>query len=163
MNFNNTIQTVSSVTQRAAQAAMEPSLQPMLMPRMEVTVMDFDSPGAFFSAHFNNISQEVTADPAWVSDAGLFDGALQDPILRLMLPPGHMLRCVDEHARKAIFIGTYWGPAVVFQRYSDDAQSLLAQLPTKVEKYGMKFYSYLSIEELQMLLGDSDTPNFGNQ
>lgn len=142
---------------------MELGVRPLPSSQMEVTDMDFDSPGAFFSAHFTRLTQEVLADPAWVTDAGLFDGALRDPLLRLMLPPGNMLRCVDEHARKAIFVGTDWGPAVVFQRYSDDAEALYAQLPQKVEKYGMKFYCCLSTEELRTLLGDATTPNIGNQ
>lgn len=158
-----TIQNLTSASGPAALAALEGGAQLELLPHAGVAAMDYDSPGAFFSAWFDNISQEVTYEPNWTTEDGHFDHALRDPVLQLMLPPGQLLRCLDEHNRKAIFIGTPWGAAVVFQRYSDDPQSLVCQLPKKVEKYGMRFYGYLSLEELQTLLGDDHTPNIGNQ
>jgi hypothetical protein len=133
-----------------------------LLPRSGVSKMDHQSPGTFFNAHYEQITQEVEYKPAWCTEGGHFDYAQFDPVLKAMLPAGAVVRCLDEHNRKVIFVGTDWGLVVVFQRYSDDPESVVCHLPRKLAQNGMKFYGYLSLEELEVLLGSNTSPNIGN-
>lgn len=119
------------------------------------------TPGEFFGAWFERVNYEVNFQPRWLTDDGHFDWALHDQHLHDLLPPGTLARCTDDHGRRVLFVGTDWGPVVVFERYSDEAESLVCQLPAKLKRYGMDFVGYLSLDELHILLGNQHCNNIG--
>lgn len=119
------------------------------------------TPEEFFQSWFKQVNCELIYQPKWLGEDNYFDAALVDPKLHESLPEGAIARCVDEHSRQILFVGTHWGPVAVFQRYSNDASSLVCQLPEALRRHGMAFTGYLSLDELHILLGDEVNGNLG--
>lgn len=85
-----------------------------------------------FSNLFDYIKEEVPFNPDWANGTGYFDGLSRNTKL-LKLENGQRVKAVDEHGRRLIIVGTRLGNCVVFERYSDNANIIVCNLPHQVK------------------------------
>ena len=78
---------------------------------------------------FKKIERTVEFDTGWANGTGYFDGAVR---AKLGLKPGERAKSVDKTGRRIIFVGTRFGNAVFFDRYSpntDSADVVVSNVP----------------------------------
>lgn len=71
----------------------------------------------------------IAFNAAWANGTGYFDGAVAEEI-----EAGEVRQCKDNLGRQLVLIGTPVGTCVVFERYSDNKEKLVCNLPVVVEK-----------------------------
>lgn len=119
------------------------------------------TPGQFFALRYAQIDKVVPYRCDWADEGGYFFGAMHDATLASQLKAGSLACCSDHLNRPMIFVGTDWGVIVVFQRYSGDNDSIVAQLPHALSRHLKSCLGLLSVDELRVLLGDHITSNIG--
>ena len=73
-----------------------------------------------FGVAFNNIEKVIEFNSAWTKGySGYWDGAVTGD-QAVSLNAGEVAKTIDGHGRRAIFIGTPSGVAVLFDRYQQD-------------------------------------------
>ena len=73
-----------------------------------------------FGIAFNNIQKMIEFNTAWTKGySGYWDGAITGD-QAVSLNAGEVAKTMDDHGRRAIFIGTPSGVAVLFDRYQQD-------------------------------------------
>jgi hypothetical protein len=104
--------------------------------------------GAFDSA------EEISFNPEWANGTGYFDGAVRGPDAP-KLQIGEIRRFADNKGRKALIIsiGENLGNVVLFQRYSDDSDIYVANIPKAIKGLLCGCTSRLGPNEIGMLLG----------
>jgi len=68
-----------------------------------------------FEKVLSKVTQVVVFDPKWKNTTGYLDGLVK---VDLGLEPGQMAKTLDDFGRQVIIVGTPYGNAVVFERYS---------------------------------------------
>lgn len=62
-------------------------------------------------------AKEIEFNKEWQGATGYYD-PLCDPMKIKDFPEGEMFKCLDDHGRRIVIVGTYFGPVVVFDRFS---------------------------------------------
>ena len=104
----------------------------------------------FFVMVWNAIGTVVNYSESWKNGTGYLDNGVNVPVLK-----GEMVKFTDEYDRKGILIGTRFGTVVVFQRFSDSAEtSIVFNIPkSKAIKALMGKDGPLSLEKLEEVTG----------
>ena len=89
-----------------------------------------------FEKVLSKVTQVVVFDPKWKNTTGYLDGLVKAD---LGLEPGQMAKSVDDFGRQVIIVGTIYGNAVVFERYSptDGERSAIfvSNLPENLRRF----------------------------
>ena len=104
----------------------------------------------FFVMVWNSISNVVNYNNNWANGTGYLNHATEFP-----LPKGELVKFTDEYDRKGILIGTRFGTVVVFQRFSDSAEtSIVFNFPrSSTIKALIGRDGPLSLEKLEEITG----------
>ena len=96
-----------------------------------------------FGIAFNNIQKMIEFNTAWTKGySGYWDGAVTGD-QAVSLNAGEVAKTMDDHGRRAIFIGTPSGVAVLFDRYQQDDG----------KPYGLINYQIPQCEKLHWFFG----------
>lgn len=66
---------------------------------------------------------EIQFDPAWRNATGYMDNVAKAENIK-QFPEGEMFKCRDTFGRRVIIVGTYFGPVVVFDRFSGEDNAI---------------------------------------
>jgi hypothetical protein len=126
---------------------------------MEIPLETLRAKNVFFNHKFESIINELVFNPAWYSGDGWLRGVYdQDKnYWKEFLPPGHLVKSLDNNGRKIIFIGTDVGPALVYERGGD----IVFQGPTSLEMILFINCRVVSETVQRFLLGDGSGFNIG--
>lgn len=89
-----------------------------------------------FNKIFNRVDKVLAFDPRYANNTGYLDGLVK----LVQLNQGEILKMIDDLGRKAIIVGTLFGPIVIFERYAvildGDVQRYIKNCPPELSKYG---------------------------
>lgn len=107
---------------------------------------------AQFNATFNDITTEVEYSPTWDNGTGYFDHAVRAD---LNLEEGDIVKAVSANDRRIIIVGTAFGNAVFFERYSSEgdvrSNTIVSNVPYQLNKLSPS--GSLTENQLSMLIG----------
>jgi hypothetical protein len=90
----------------------------------------------------------------WNNGTGYMNGATSDMELNRQHPVGSVLCARCPQGRVVLIVTTPVGNAVVFQRYSDRTDVIVANIPEGIRiMYETAAHSHLSVEEVRLFLG----------
>lgn len=102
-----------------------------------------------FNAAFEGISLEVQFKTEWKNGTGYFQCDKVDRI-----PAGERAKTTDDHGRRLILIGTRLGTVVLFQRYSENPDVFVANLPYDMARV-FNLSGALTSENIDFITGGS--------
>jgi hypothetical protein len=117
---------------------------------------------ALFDNKFDSIEKVIEFNHEWDSGTGYFYAAVEtigngEQEIAVSLKPGEMAKCTSQDGRKMIFVGTPLGTCVVFQRYSNDSGTLVANQAISLRKAGLIENGALTYDAIQRIIGGEYT------
>lgn len=83
-----------------------------------MTTKQNNAPGRIFTEAFTKIEKEINYSSDWQNGTAYFDNAVEGEFAP-KLNEGEIAKFTDQHGRRAIIIGTFYGNVLVFDRYAN--------------------------------------------
>ena len=124
-----------------------------------------------FVSAFANTNTTIDFNSAWENGTGYYDHAMRGKHAPVLVP-GEMVKTVSPSGRRILIIGTRFGNAVIFDRYTDtNSKVVVGNIPSQIEELflGSAIGGNIAQDDvtLVMLLGDpkfaASIPNIGQR
>ena len=108
-----------------------------------------------FATMFSKITKEIPFNTNWNDGGGYFDGAIKGEAA-MMLKSGEMAKSLSPNGRHIIFVGTYLGTICVFQRYYDQDDVYVSNIPRALRLTNIVncIENKLSENDMEFILGE---------
>lgn len=109
-------------------------------------------------------AEPIEYNPEWANGTGYFDG-ITSMENRFLVPAGEVRRCTDEAGRRMIIVGTFFGPAVCFDRFGpkSDHSVYVQNVSNQLRACGLVTgSSNLSYAEMMEIIGSEYNVQYGN-
>lgn len=115
--------------------------------------------GKAFQEHLKAIEKSVDFVPAWHGETDYFEGVARGSVF--VEPLGDKpVKTVDDHGRPIILMQTQKGMIVIFQRYTDQADTIKVQMHEELAKaFKLHQTDDATVDMLTTLLGDPSNPD----
>lgn len=119
-----------------------------------------------FLKRFNEIDSFIRYNSWWLDTSNQFryavGGISKGHVVKVDIDPGQELKSVSRTNRKMIFVGTPFGPIVLFERYSNGMGGLIvANAAPNIVSLKIISTHNLTPNEVKNLLGNTSLDNFG--